>query len=123
MTRAMYHVENPEDYLTHRGSVIKPITPKSNEEKHKMNDEIIKHQIELENKQEDVKEEIQLRQWKSCCFQIDERIALFFSKLIISLLVLLFSFYQMFNNINNCSVSIGYSGFVSTIIGYWLSKA
>ena len=46
----------------------------------------------------------------------------FFSKLIISLLVLLFSFYQMFNNINNCSVSIGYSGFVSTIIGYWLSK-
>ena len=40
MTRAMYHVENPEDYLTHRGSTIKPLTPKS-EEKHKMNDEII----------------------------------------------------------------------------------
>ena len=119
--RFMY--EEPEQFLTHRGSsTIKPLTPKS-EEKHKMNDEIIKHQIELENKQEDVKEEIQLRQWKSCCFQIDERIALFFSKLIISLLVLLFSFYQMYNNINNCSVSIGYSGFVSTIIGYWLSKA
>ena len=122
MTRAMYHVENPEDYLTHRGGTIRPITPKSNEEKHKMNDEIIKHNIELENKQEEVREEIQLRQWRRCCFQIDERIALFFSKLIISLLVLLFSFYQMFNNINNCSVSIGYSGFVSTIIGYWLSK-
>ena len=51
----MYHVENPEDYLTHRGSVIKPLTPKS-EEKHKMNDEIIKHNIELENKQENVRE-------------------------------------------------------------------
>ena len=54
MTRAMYHVENPEDYLTHRGSTIKPLTPKS-EEKHKMNDEIIKHNIELENKQEVVR--------------------------------------------------------------------
>lgn len=123
MTRALYHVENPEDYLTHRGSVIKPMTPKNNEEKHKMNDEIIKHNIELENKQEEFREEIQKKQWRSCCFQIDERICLFFSKLIISLLVLLFSFYQMFNNINNCSVSIGYSGFISTIIGYWLSKS
>ena len=49
MTRAMYHIENPEDYLTHRGGTIRPMTPKNNEEKHKMNDEIIKHNIELEN--------------------------------------------------------------------------
>ena len=106
MTRAMYHIENPEDYLTHRGGTIRPITPKSNEEKHKINDEIIKHNIELENKQEEVREEIQLRQWRSCCFQIDERIALFFSKLIISLLVLLFSFYQRCNNRLNYSYTM-----------------
>jgi hypothetical protein len=120
----MYGTDTPEDYLTHRGSMqIKPLSPKGEEkEKEKLNNDIIRHNLIIDEKKEDLREKLEERQLKSCCFLIDEKILLFFSKFVISLMVLLFSFYQMYNNKGDCATSIGYSSFINIIIGYWLSK-
>ena len=38
--------------------------------------------------------------WKSCCFELDRRAVKFFSQLTISLIVVIFSLYQLHNDKN-----------------------
>ena len=130
----MNYTNSGEDYLENRGLIHKPIE-KSMERKHSdksintstdtketMNKDLVKHYIDIENKQEEFREQMNMRTWRSCCFKIDEKGAYFFSKLFISCAVLCLSSYQLIYHVDNCSVAIGYSGFISTIIGFWLGK-
>jgi hypothetical protein len=57
--------------------------------------------------------------WRSCCFLVDARSALFFSQLFISVFVLFFCAFQLITN-RACEMQALYSGIVSGMVGYWL---
>ena len=100
--------------LKNRGHFIKP-----NE---KLDPELVKHIIEIENIQNKIDSEMKSRVWRSCCFRIDEKASYFFGKLLISFSIISISAYQLITHTENCVVSVAYGGFLSTILGFWLGK-
>ena len=104
---------NPEDYLTHRGSIITMIQPQSptNDEK--------KHKYEMEDKKIDV--ELEDKRWKSCCFDLHQESSLFFAKISVSVLVITLCGYQLIT-LKDCNYQSLYSSLLSSVITFWLSK-
>ena len=49
MTRAMYHVENPEDYLQTTGHLIKPSTPKSGKSEKSIDTKTKEHEMKVQD--------------------------------------------------------------------------
>ena len=58
--------------------------------------------------------------WKSCCCRLDSRSTIFFSQLLISLLILLFSIAMLFYAHGDCSTENVYIALLSSVLGYWL---
>jgi len=103
--------------LTARGlPVIHPKPPNElvkAEMEHAFHIEEIKTEAEIADKQ---------RVWTSCCIRMDSQGSYFFGKLFISLIVIGVSSYELIVNHENCTVSVAYGGFLSTILGFWLGK-
>jgi len=100
-----------------RGSLIQPKPP----------NELVRaeqeHAFHIEDVKVDADVEIKRRTLTSCCFRIDREMSYFIGKITISLLIVGLSSYELIMNKGDCSTSIAYGGFLSTIIGFWLGKA
>lgn len=59
--------------------------------------------------------------WESCCIKLDKRATLFFSQLSISLLVIVFSLYQLLHS-STCEKDQLYSGILTLILGVYLPQ-
>ncbi len=59
--------------------------------------------------------------WKSCCIQVDRRAVKFFSQLIISLLIIVFCLFQLYN-IPKCDAG-EYLSLLTMILGVWVTDA
>lgn len=105
---------NPEDYLTHRGMLIKPpladVSIHTKEKEHIMVMEDVKTMANIEEKQ-----------WKSCCFSLHQESSLFFAKLSVSVIVIGLCSFQLIN-LTNCNYQSLYSSLLSTVVTFWLSK-
>jgi len=67
----MHHMPNGEDYLSHKGILVKPIEEqKRNEASPRLS---TVEQLKME-------QEIEEKRWKSCCFQLEPESSLFFAK-------------------------------------------
>jgi len=95
----------------------------------KIDNRIINHKIELEEKEKEFKMEMERikeehaheeRSWKSCCFQLEKDSSLFFAKLSISILIIILCSYQLIT-LTNCNYQSLYSSILSSIITYWLN--
>ena len=86
--------------------------------KDSINPDLLKHTIEVENKQ--LEYEHQDKQWRSCCFSLHKESSVFFGKLAISLITIALCAYQLVQNTNNCTAQIGYSSLLSLTVGTWL---
>jgi hypothetical protein len=104
--------------LTARG--LPQITPKPPNELVKAE---MEHSFHIEDVKVDAEVEIQKRTLTSCCFRIDEKMSYFVGKITISLIIIALSSYELITNKGDCSTSIAYGGFLSTIIGFWLGRA
>jgi hypothetical protein len=60
--------------------------------------------------------------WRSCCFELDKRFVVFMSQLLISLLIMTFSMYQLSGEHGTCEGSAPYLALISTTVGYWLPQ-
>lgn len=58
--------------------------------------------------------------WRSCCFQCDSRSVMFFSRLSVSLLVLVFCIYRLCGSLD-CTEQQVYVGVLNFIIGAWIT--
>ena len=65
-------------------------------------DRVVRHRIELEDKEFDTT-------WKSCCLTLDKRAAIFFTQIIIIVLVMLFSVYQLLS-LSSCESQQAFLG-------------
>ena len=83
----------------------------------------MEHAFHIEDVKVDAEVAIQQRTLRSCCFRIDERASYFFGKLAVSFIIIGVSSYELITNTGDCSTSIAYGGFLSTIIGFWLGRA
>jgi hypothetical protein len=83
-----------------------------------LNQDLIKHQIDIENKELEFTHND--KQWRSCCFSLHKESSIYFGKLTISLLGIAICAYQLINNNDNCTAQLGYSSTLSMIIGTWL---
>jgi hypothetical protein len=80
--------------------------------------------VELEERKEILeqkKADIEEKKWESCCFTIHSESSMFFSKLIISILIIALCSYQLIMLVD-CSYQSLYSSLLSSIITFWLSK-
>ena len=112
------YTENPEDFLSHRGSLVHP-------QENKHNDDISLHKKEVEHEMKlaDMKleQEINNTEWRSCCFSLHQESSLFFAKLTVSLAVISLCSYQLIS-LKNCEYQSLYSSLLSSVITFWLSK-
>lgn len=83
----------------------------------------MEHAFHVEDVKVDAEIEMKKRTLTSCCFRIDEKMSYFVGKITISFIVIGLSSYQLITNKGDCSTSIAYGGFLSTIIGFWLGRA
>lgn len=105
--------------MMERGSLMK-IQPKP------PNELVVKemeHSFHIEDVKVEADVEIRRRTLTSCCFRIDEKMSYFIGKISISLIIIALSSYELITNKGDCSTSIAYGGFLSTIIGFWLGRA
>jgi len=91
--------------------------PIINNVKSPLNVDLIKHQIDIENKE--IEFNHQDKQWKSCCFSLHKESSIFFGKMTVSILGIAICAYQLINN-KDCTTQLGYSSTLSMIIGTWL---
>lgn len=105
------YLDNPEDYLTNRGLLVKPTTPKNIEEK--------KHDLEVQDKKLEL--EIEDKKWRSCCFELHSESSLFFAKLMVSMSVIALCSYQLIT-LSDCSYQSLYSSLLSSVITFWLNR-
>ena len=108
----MHHMPNGEDYLSHKGILIKPI------EEHKRNETSPRLSTVEQLK---VEQEIEDKQWRSCCFSLHKESSLFFAKIAISVSVIMLCSYQLVN-LRDCNYQSLYSSLLSSVITFWLSK-
>ena len=59
--------------------------------------------------------------WKSCCFELDKRAVQFFSKLLISLMIITFCLFQL-HTLDKCDSDI-YLSLLTMILGVWVGDA
>lgn len=113
------YTENPEDYLQHRGMLIKPIENTFTDKPSEMEHEKKLHDMKIE----DIKMEadIEEKRWKSCCFQLEPESSLFFGKMAISVMVIGLCGYQLVT-LKDCNYQSLYSSLLSSVITFWLSK-
>ena len=106
------YTQNPEDYLMHRGMLVKPIEQKfaDKEKDHVMKLEDVRVMAEIEDKQ-----------WQSCCFSLHQESSLFFAKLSVSLVVIGLCSFQLIN-LTQCNYQSLYSSLLSSVVTFWLSK-
>ena len=105
------YTDKPELYLKHKGSLINP----QEEDK-----SITSKQHDMKIQDMKLEYELQEKQWKSCCFQLEPQSSLFFGKLFISILIIALCSYQLIT-LSECSYQSLYSSILSSIITYWLS--
>jgi hypothetical protein len=110
------YTENPEQYLTHRGSLVHPQT---NETKEDVSIHT-KHDMKIEDMK--LESELQQKEWKSCCFELHRESSLFFAKLAISLCIIILCSYQLIT-LKDCNYQSLYSSLLSSVITFWLSKS
>lgn len=103
------YTENPQDYLTNRGLLVKPKSP--HEDK--------KHTFEVEDRKLEV--ELEDRRWRSCCFDLHQESSLFFAKISVSMAVITLCGYQLIT-LKDCNYQSLYSSLLSSVITFWLSK-
>ena len=116
------YTENPEEYLTHRGGMLKSIDVKHADVTLCPTDVSI-HTKEHDMKIQDAKimSELEEKQWKSCCFELHKESSLFFGKMVISLSVIALCSYQLIT-LKDCNYQSLYSSLLSSIITFWLTK-
>ena len=108
----MHHMPNGEDYLSHKGILIKPIEEqKRNETSPRLS---TVEQLKVE-------QEIEERRWKSCCFQLEPESSLFFAKIGISICVIALCSFQLIY-LKDCQYQSLYSSILSSVITFWLNK-
>ena len=81
-------------------------------------------EIDIEERKEMIeqkKAEIEEKKWESCCFTIHSESSMFFSKLSISILIIILCSYQLIMLVD-CSYQSLYSSLLSSVITFWLSK-
>ena len=83
---------------------------------------ILQEEEVVEITQEPVAEELPPPFWRSCCFELDKRFVVFMSQLLISLLIMSFSMYQLSGEQGTCEGSAPYLALISTTVGYWLPQ-
>ena len=105
----MYGIPNPEERLQMVGLHEKKSIATIEKE----------HDMTIEDKKLDA--EIQEKQWKSCCFQLEPESSLFFAKLTVSSLVICLCSYQLIT-LRDCNYQSLYSSLLSSVITFWLSK-
>lgn len=81
----------------------------------------IKHQIDLEKTEQEVKNTIEMESYKSCCFEIRSSFFLLISKLIVSIIVLCLCSYQLIND-KESEIQTLYSGLIGLILGSYLKN-
>ena len=101
---------NPEDHLQRvdKNTSDKSITRIEREHEMKVQDLIVQNEL-IE------------KSWKSCCFQLEPEISVFFAKLTVSCMVITLSGYQLII-LRDCQYQSLYSSLLSSIITYWLSS-
>lgn len=104
--------------MFHTGSL--KVEPKPANELVKLN---IEHEHHIDELKVEAEVEMKKRTLTSCCFKIDEKMSYFVGKISISLIIIGLSSYELITNKGDCSTSIAYGGFLSTIIGFWLGRA
>ena len=58
--------------------------------------------------------------WESCCIRIDKRAVLFFSQLMISLIIIFFCIYQLVI-LPDCESKTPFMGLLTLVIGVWVN--
>ena len=111
------YTENPEEYLMHRGGMLKPLDSKHDDTS--MNTKVKEHDMKIQDAK--VLSELEEKQWKSCCFELHRESSLFFGKLGISLSVIALCSYQLIT-LKDCNYQSLYSSLLSSIITFWLTK-
>jgi hypothetical protein len=59
--------------------------------------------------------------WNSCCMTLDKRATLFFTQLIISLLIMVFCIYQLVH-LTDCNSQQTYISMLTLVVGLWLPQ-
>jgi hypothetical protein len=114
------YTNSPEDYLQHRGMLVKPIESKfSIDEVSRQETAEKEHEMKLQDVQ--TMADIEEKQWKSCCFSLHQESSLFFAKLSVSLLVISLCSFQLIN-LKDCNYQSLYSSLLSSVITFWLNK-
>jgi hypothetical protein len=81
-----------------------------------------RRRISVTEEQEEETEVLSPPFWRSCCFELDKRFVVFMSQLLISLLIMSFSMYQLTGEHGTCEGSAPYLALISTTVGYWLPQ-
>ena len=132
----MHHMPNGEDYLSHKGILIKPVeeqkrnetsprgsprlsTVEQSESDKSLNRLEKEHKMKVEDIQ--IENQIEERRWRSCCFQLEPESSVFFAKLAVSCMVITLSGYQLIT-LRDCQYQSLYSSLLSSVVTYWLSR-
>ena len=83
--------------------------------------------VDIENRSidrvinEEARQKIIERQWRSCCFQLEPQSSMFFAKLWISTAIIALCSYQLIV-LKECQFQSLYSSILSSVFTYWLSS-
>ena len=129
----MHHMPNGEDYLNHKGILIKPIdeqkrnetsprlsTVEQSESDKSLNRLEKEHKMKVEDIQ--IENELLEKSWKCCSFDLHPESSLFFGKLTVSCMVIGLCTYQLISLVD-CQYQSLYSSLLSSVLTFWLSKA
>ena len=81
----------------------------------------LEHQIEVENEHNDVVNAIELDTYRSCCFQLRREFFLLFSKLLVSIIILILCSFQLITD-KNSEIQTLYSGLIGLVLGSYLKN-
>lgn len=120
----MHHMPNGEDYLNHKGILIKPIEEQKRNETSPRLSTVEQLKMEHAMKVEDIQIENELleKSWKCCSFDLHPESSLFFGKLTVSCMVIGLCTYQLISLVD-CQYQSLYSSLLSSVLTFWLSKA
>lgn len=86
-----------------------------------MNDEN-KLEVRTLINENDIKENKKELVWESCCIRTDAHAIVYFGQLLISIIILAFSFIMLIKADGNCEKSSAYIGLISFLMGKLLSS-
>ncbi len=67
----------------------------------------------------EIKEEVKLESWESCCFKLNVHATLYFTQIIVMLIGITFSIYQI-TKLSRCEDQTPYFGLLTSLIGIFL---